>query len=253
MFNDVSLLITHYNRSESLRYLLKAVDDLKLQFGQIVISDDCSSIDHLKTIKSLAERYNAVLVTTEKNGGLGDNINKGQDKVTLPYTLYIQEDFRPKKSFIEPLQDALDFMQADSDLDLVRFYAYKPYPYLKPYGKGFSKMIFDLKLKGYGKFYAYSDHPHLRRSSFPQKFGKYKLGHNPEQTEYRMMMSYLQNNGQGLFYDNFKSLFEHMNSSDEPSTMKRNSIRRGNNPVVVQIRHLYRHLKFNANYVFSKY
>ena len=34
-------------------------------------------------------------------------------------------------------------------------------------------MKFKIWYPGYKKFYAYSDHPHLRRSNFLEKFGRY--------------------------------------------------------------------------------
>src|SRR5690554_1095320 len=92
-FEDVTLLITHYNRSRSLERLLRAFQDLGFQFGGIVVSDDGSRPEHLERLHLLKEAFNFNLVTTPKNRGLGNNINKGQDAVTTPYTLYVQEDF----------------------------------------------------------------------------------------------------------------------------------------------------------------
>src|SRR5690606_22146434 len=97
--------------------------------------------------------------------GLGNNINKGQDAIVTPYTLYIQEDFVPAEIFPKRLKEALEFMELDEELDIVRFYAYFPYPYLKNIDDTFSAMYMKRFGKDYNKIYYYSDHPHLRRSS----------------------------------------------------------------------------------------
>jgi glycosyltransferase involved in cell wall biosynthesis len=251
-FPDISLLITHYNRPDSLNRLLKSFRDLDCHFGEIVVSDDGSRPENLTQLTSLQEVYGYQLVTTPVNKGLGNNINKGQRAVGKSYTLYVQEDFVPKDVFPEKLQQALIFLEDDSSLDVVRFYAYTLFPFLKPITKGFSLMQFDPAsvFSTYNKFYMYSDHPHLRRSSFLQKFGEYKEGVNVEQAEYGMMMSFLKKKGKALFYEDFKGLFDQKNSADEPSTFKRNWKRHPSNIFIMAARHLYRHVKFNFDYFF---
>ena len=253
-YKDVTLLITHYNRSSSLQRLLKTFKDQAYTFDDIVVSDDGSAPDQLEKLKVLEFTYGFRLVTAAKNKGLGNNINKGQDAVRTLYTLYVQEDFIPLEIFSEKLQYAVNFMNERLELDMTRFYAYFKYPFLKTYKNGFSEMRFNPWpiYWGYKKFYCYSDHPHLRRSSFLQKFGRYAEGVKGDVTEYRMMMSFLKNKGKALFYEDYKALFEQVNSSAEPSTMKRNYLREANNPLVTMLRHLYRHLKFNADYHFLK-
>ncbi len=251
-FAGLTLLITHYNRSRSLERLLINFRDLNCHFDDIVVSDDGSKPEHVDYIKSLHSRFSFRLIETPKNRGLGNNINKGQDAVTAPYTVYIQEDFVPLATFPPKLQEALQFMNERPDLDMVRFYAYFKYPYLTPVKNGFSEMRFSILYPGYKKFYAYSDHPHLRRSNFLQKFGRYPEGVNVEVSEYGMMMSFLKNKGKALFYDDHKSLLDQVNSSNEPSTFKRNYWRESNNPLIAASRHLFRHLKFNYNYFKTK-
>ncbi len=247
-FKGITLLITHYNRSSSLQRLLDSFEKLNCRFEDIVVSDDGSKPEHLEKIKALHTDYAFRLITTPKNRGLGNNINKGQDAVNTPYTLYIQEDFVPRPVFPEKLQQALQFMEDRPDLDMVRFYAYFKYPYLTPVKDGFSEMRFRIWYPGYKKFYFYSDHPHLRRTTFPQKFGKYQEGVNVEVSEYGMMMSVLKNKGKAMYYDDFQGLLDQVNSSTEPSTFKRNFWRESSNPFVSMARHLFRHMKFNYNY-----
>ncbi|MEO6313677.1 MAG: glycosyltransferase [Chitinophagaceae bacterium] len=250
-FSDVTLLVTHYNRSRSLERLLQRFRSLGISFGGIVVSDDGSKPEHLDYLKSLQPQLNFQLVTTEKNKGLGNNINKGQDAVGTPYTLYVQEDFDPTPVFQLHFIDGLAIINERKDVDVIRLYAYTKYPYLKPLGKGFSEMIFSVWKWGYKKFYAYSDHPHLRRSSFFQKFGRYAEGEKVEKTEYLMMMSFLRNKGKAVIYENIHDLFEQKNSSAEPSTVKRNFWRESEGIFFANLRHLYRHVKFNFDYLFK--
>ncbi len=241
-FEKVTLLVTHYNRSRSLERLLLAFRQLDFHFGGIVVSDDGSRPEHLERLQLLRAEYDFALITTPQNRGLGNNINKGQDAVTTPYTLYVQEDFEPSDIFPEHFADALQFMKEDEHLDIVRFYAYFPYPLMKPYGKGFSRMIYRWWNLNHIKVYMYSDHPHLRRSNFFQKFGRYREGIRPDMTEYSMAVTFIQRGGTGLFYNDFTTLFYQKNEADEPSTIGRLAWRQRKNPFILFLRWIY--LKF---------
>ncbi len=245
-FDNVSLLITHYNRSQSLNRLLQSFKELGLTFSKIVVSDDCSRAEHLIAIQKLTDYYSFRLVGSPVNKGLGHNINKGQAVITTPYTLYIQEDFIPTSAFPERLSQAFGMMENDPSIDLMRFYAYIPYPYLKPENDfGFSEMHLPFLGYRYKKIYQYSDHPHLRKSSFAEKFGKYPEGISGDKTEYQMCLSFLQNKGKGFFYTDFKGLFVQANSADEPSTMTRSDWRNSSNWLIKATRNIYRQLKYN--------
>ncbi|MGI4751330.1 MAG: glycosyltransferase family 2 protein [Janthinobacterium lividum] len=248
-FSQVSLLITHYNRSQSLERLLKTFEDQEFTFGEVVVSDDGSLPEHQVKLKQLQAEFGFRLIQTPQNKGLGNNLNKGQDAVTKPYTLYVQEDFVPKPGFAAHFQDALQLMENDPQLDIARFYAYFVYPCLKPYQKGFSEMIFSGRTFNHLKFYYYSDHPHLRRSSFFEKFGRYPEGIKGDLTEYQMAISFIKNKGKGLFYNQFNTLFDQCNSSAEPSTMMRNGWRQSQNFLMLTARAAYLKYKLLKGHV----
>jgi len=252
-FKGITLLITHYNRSNSLERLLKSFKDQGYQFEDIVVSDDGSKTEHVAYLKALQNDYSFNLVTAPVNKGLGNNINKGQEAVKTPYTLYVQEDFIPKSQFMDKLKFSYSFLEENSEFDMIRYYAYFKYPSLKPYKNGFSEMVFNWWsiLGTYRKFYYYSDHPHLRRSNFLLKFGRYAEGVKGDVTEYRMMMSFLKNKGRALFFEDFKGLFDQVNSAEEPSTMKRNFWRENGSWAISALRHFYRHVRFNFDLHFS--
>jgi glycosyltransferase involved in cell wall biosynthesis len=250
-FPTVTLLVTHYNRSKSLERLLVAFADLKVAFGAIVVSDDGSKAEHLNMLKALQKVYDFDLVTTPINRGLGNNLNKGQDAVKTPYTLYVQEDFVPTRDFLPHFTDGFAMLEEASDIDIVRFYAYSLYPYLKSYSKGFAEMLYKPWFTDTAKIYNYSDHPHLRRSSFLQKFGRYKEGIKSDRTEYLMCISFIQNKGKALFYTKYKELFEQENSSEEPSTVTRSDWRLSNNIFISLVRVAFRQIKYNYDIHFG--
>lgn len=244
-FPDVTLLITHYNRSKSLARLLQAFQDLGFAFGDIVVSDDCSPAPHLRALEELQQRFSFRLITTPVNKGLGNNINKGQDAVRTPYTLYVQEDFVPTAELLPAFQYSLATLRERPDVDLMRFYAYYAYPYLKAQGHGFSEMLYKPWFTHTGKIYQYSDHPHLRRSTFPQKFGRYVEGIKSDKAEYLMCISFIRHKGKALFYNDFSSLFLQENSAAEPSTVQRSDWRQSENALIGLVRTVYRQLKYN--------
>jgi glycosyltransferase involved in cell wall biosynthesis len=252
-FTGVTLLVTHYNRSSSLENLLRSFRKLECVFEDVVVSDDGSKPEHQENLKKIQQEFSFRLVTTDVNKGLGNNLNKGQDAVLTPYTLYVQEDFTPTEIFPSHFRDALNIMNERRDFDVVRFYAYKPYPYLKPFKKGYSEMIFKPWYTDYGKVYYYSDHPHLRRSNYLKKFGRYAEGIKGDRTEYRMCISFIQHKGKGLFFNNFKHLFIQENSETEPSTMTRKNLTTSKNPFISFLRYGYRQVRYNYDILFAKY
>lgn len=246
-FKNTTLLVTHYNRSRSLENLLSSFKKINCSFEEIIVSDDGSQPEHIDHLQQLQQRFNFRLITTPINKGLGNNINKGQDAVSQPYTLYVQEDFKPATDFAFHFQHALDIINERKDIDLIRFYAYFMYPFLKDYKYGFAEMQFNWWRPGYKKFYCYSDHPHLRRSDFLRKFGRYTEDVKGDVTEYEMMMSFIRNKGKGMFYKEYKNMFHQRNSTEEPSTMKRNIWRESHNFFIHLLRESYRHFKFNRD------
>lgn len=221
--SEVTLLITHFNRSESLRRLLKEIQAYNALFHEVIVSDGGSNEIHIKNVHQLHDEFNFTLLTSETNKGLGNTINQGQDAVKTPYILYVQEDFIPKVAFRNALVDGLEIIKNEPQWDIVRFYSFPwaPFPYLKAYKKGFSEMKFSLWPWYFShiKFYVYSDHPHLKRRSFQDKFGRYIESPKGDVTEMGMCRAFLKKNGRGLYFNNYKDLFEH-NNDHEPGLFR---------------------------------
>lgn len=209
-FRDVTLFITHYNRSRSLDRLLRSLARLNCTFDDTVVSDDASRPEEMAEVLRLQEAYKFRLVTTPQNRGYGNCINKGMAVITTPYTLYLQEDFVPFDIFPQHFADALGIMNEDKSVDYIRFWAIEDMKFnLKPYGRGFSEMIYNFWNPSHKKFYQFSDTPNIRRSTFTEKFGKYREGVYGDITDYYMAISFLHNKGKGLFFDKYDTLFSH--------------------------------------------
>jgi len=255
LFDEITLLITHYNRSSSLERLLLSFEKLKIRFHAVVVSDDYSNDDHLKKLDLLKERFNLKIIQADKNRGLANNINKGQRMVSSPFTLYVQEDFVPNPEFAERLTDGLALMEEDVEIDLVRFYSHHKHPYLNPLIKGFYEMKFHILRRGFKQFWCYSDTPHLRRSNFLQKFGDYPEGLGSDKAEFKMAISFLQNKGKAIIHEDFRNIFIHENTISEPSQVSRKGFRKyiqsTDFPLLKYLRTIYRNIKFRLKYLFN--
>jgi glycosyltransferase involved in cell wall biosynthesis len=255
-YDEITLLITHYNRSLSLERLLKSFKEKHISFNEILVSDDSSKSEHLMNLKLFEERYGIRLLLTEKNKGLANNINKGQRSVKSPYTLYIQEDFIPTDRFYQSLSDGLSLIQEYPEIDLVRFYAYRKYPYLMPLKNGFSWMQFHFWYPNAYQFNCYSDHPHLRRSNFLDKFGDYKEGIKSDRAEFRMVISFLRHKGKAIIHKDYRELLLQENSAREPSQVRRMKLKQQYQLsgffLIKMVRSIYRNIKFRIEYLFLK-
>jgi glycosyltransferase involved in cell wall biosynthesis len=248
-FEEVALLITVYNRSASLKRLLETFDQLGVSFGEVVVSDDGSKAIHLDEMRALQQRFKFKLVTVEKNQGLGHNINKGQDAVSKMLTAYIQEDFVPSEHFGQCFSEALEIMKAEQDIDVIRFYGYFRYPYTKPYNSLFSELVFKPQLwySNHLKFYLYSDHPHLRRSNFLSKFGRYPEGISGDLTELNMSLSFIKAHGRALVMNDLTFMIDQKNSPNEPTTMEREDWKTKKSLPIRLLRAMYLKYRFLKN------
>jgi glycosyltransferase involved in cell wall biosynthesis len=238
-FPDVTLLITHYNRCKSLQRLLNRLKQLNCKFDDVVVSDDASRPENLEKLYDLQSEFGFRLITTPVNRGLANCLNKGQDAVKTSYTLYIQEDFEPSDLFPPRLADALEIMNKKNEIDYVRFWASFRFPSLKPFDKGFSETLYKpLRMNHFG-FFMYSDNPHIRRSNFLEKFGRFEEGIAGEVAEHNMAIRFIQRKGKGLFYEDYGSLFKHINEGEEQSTFPRASWRTSANPILLSLRTVY--------------
>lgn len=207
----------------------------------MIISDDGSKAEHVIYLLQLRRQYGFRLLTTPANCEKGSDINLGQDATTLPFTLYLQEDFEPTSNFVPYFTNALTMMEHDEKWDIARLYSSVAYPYTKPLGEGFSEMKFHHApwYTNHNKFYMYTDEPHLRRSNFLQKFGRYSEAVPRTESEYRMAVSFIKKKGKGLFCDNHTMLFTERKERTELYANDNNKIIKKRKNVIAFVQAVY--------------
>ncbi|WP_179315813.1 glycosyltransferase family 2 protein [Winogradskyella undariae] len=125
----LSILITHYNRSDALKQCIQAVRSIEWSMlFEIVVSDDGSEEEHLNSIKKI---HGIRIIFAEENEGLAANINKGIKACKGDYLLYCQEDFLIKPDLENILKECYGLLNKDR-LDMIRFRANYHFPKLNP-------------------------------------------------------------------------------------------------------------------------
>jgi glycosyltransferase involved in cell wall biosynthesis len=182
----ISFLITHFNRPNDLKKCIHHIQALGLPTYEIIVSDDCSSLENQEVINTMAIDK---LLIAPKNQGLAANINKGIAACTGEYIIYCQEDFILKAELKEILPHCIDLIKSNA-LDMIRFYS----------NVKFSKLItisnkvhlipkFSLQ-NFHTNYFQYSDHPFIVRNDFFTSFGHYleKTSGDYGETEYAIRM-----------------------------------------------------------------
>lgn len=163
----IDILITHYNRLESLRKCLSAFRNLDLPNVRYIVADDGSSPNIQVQLKKLPID---ILITSEVNQGLASNINQGLRACTSRYILYCQEDFIPQKNLSLYLKEAKELLN-DNKVDMCRLKANYKFPYLTPLSTKFGLIPKFSWRNFYYNTFQYSDNPFLTTPEFFMKFG----------------------------------------------------------------------------------
>src|SRR5690554_2792997 len=155
---ELSILITHYNRPDSLKKCIAALRSIDFPFKyEIVVSDDCSKLENLQRIQSFSIDK---LITSEFNSGLANNINRGIKNCSGKYLMYVQEDHLAKKELEEHIEECISILEEDR-LDMIRLKANFRFKYLRLISEHFAE-IPRLHIRNfYLNFFTYSDHPFI--------------------------------------------------------------------------------------------
>jgi GT2 family glycosyltransferase len=185
---DLTVLFITYNRSDLLSISYQAIrNSRRLAGARVICSDDCSKAEHLDVTRGLG--FDRV-VTTERNGGLGRNNNKGLRAADTPYILMVQDDCKMVND--EAVCQAVQVLQADPSVGMVRLYGNPTYfPLIEKKAQGLSYWVADHTSQAYEevkqgpiRHRVYSDQPHVRRRELHEKvLGFYAEGVPMEQTE----------------------------------------------------------------------
>jgi glycosyltransferase involved in cell wall biosynthesis len=176
----LSALFVSFNRSDLLAMSLSALRDplreLEVQC-EVVVTDDGSSDEHLRKIKSLPfDRY----VLAARNSGIGINTNKGLAEVAGEYILQVQDDCQFCGS-ANDLRRALKILDFDPDVGIVQLVSSFEAEILESRRTedGVEYVIF--RNDGIGAIRPcgdrpYSDQPHIKRRQFVLDIGTYLEG-----------------------------------------------------------------------------
>lgn len=172
--NMLSVLITSYNRPNALSACLEAIKAMDFDIPyEVVVTDDGSKEEHISEIKTL--KGIDLLLTSEKNKGLGANLNKGIKACKGPYILYCQEDFLLKKELVPALKESFLLLD-DGNLDMIRFQANYKFPSLNHVSGHIYKIPHFSFKNFYVNTFQYSDNPFVTKKEFYEEVGYYLEG-----------------------------------------------------------------------------
>jgi glycosyltransferase involved in cell wall biosynthesis len=87
-----SIIIAYYNQSKLIGETLQSISDQEYNNYEIVIINDGSSEAETEFIKGLAEANDKVVLITQNNTGPGSARNRGIDKSTGEYIIFLDGD-----------------------------------------------------------------------------------------------------------------------------------------------------------------
>jgi glycosyltransferase involved in cell wall biosynthesis len=166
---EISFLITHYNRPDDLLQCISGIQNLKVSNYKIVVSDDFSTEENLKSIENYAID---TLILAPKNLGLAANINKGIKACEGEYIVYCQEDFILDANVRTTLPECMDLLKSNK-VDMVRFTSNVEFNKLLPLTQVVD-LIPKFSFKNFQtNYYQYSDHPFIVNKFFYETYGYY--------------------------------------------------------------------------------
>lgn len=167
---EVSILITHYNRSKALIDCIESFKALNLEINfEFIVCDDCSTEEQLTEIRKIKD---ITLIESEYNRGLGANINKGLPYCSGEFILYCQEDFMITSGFVNVIEEIAVVLRQNK-VDMVRLKANYRFPKLISISKNISQIPKFAVQNFLVNAFQYSDNPFVIKKDFFEKNGFY--------------------------------------------------------------------------------
>ncbi|MHB0972568.1 MAG: glycosyltransferase family 2 protein [Thermoanaerobaculia bacterium] len=180
MPHGLSVLFVSYNRSDLLATTVRSLRD-GIRLGpmpvEFVVTDDGSAAAHRREIMALPfDKFSF----SDRNEGLGANVNKGLRCASYEYVLQVQDDCE----FIGPpdvIRRALEILEADPSVGIVQLVSTRAATVRErralPTGAVYLVFENDMMpgLRDCG-LRPYSDQPHIKRLSFCTDIGPYMEG-----------------------------------------------------------------------------
>ncbi len=111
---DVSIIIPVFNKIDLTIHCLAALSELNTKYGYEVVIIDNSSSDQTQPI--LSQIKNLVYVRNEENAGFVGGCNQGADKARGKYLVFLNNDTRVDRNWLDPL---IDDLEQNTDFGLV--------------------------------------------------------------------------------------------------------------------------------------
>jgi glycosyltransferase involved in cell wall biosynthesis len=184
---------------------------------ELIVADDGSPPEDQKKIKDMKfDRY----VLGSRNRGLGANNNAGLLAARGKYILMLQDDWETTAAAADYLERAVDVLEADPEIGMVRFYGDTDLcPLLRREVGGTPYWVCDHKSSEYRSRkllyrHIYGDTPHMRRSTLNEReeIGLYPEGLAMEETEesYALRFDQQEKYYIAFLYEKLQPLFLHL-------------------------------------------
>lgn len=114
MSDLVSVIIPIYNQEKNLKRCLDSVVEQTYKHLEVILVDDGSTDNSFEICRDYAERYGWIVLHIA-NGGVSNARNRGLDKASGKYVLFVDSDDYISDNYIEALYD----MVKNGDCDIV--------------------------------------------------------------------------------------------------------------------------------------
>lgn len=111
---DVTAIIAHYNDTDNLRNILKAIKEQNVSFFDTLVCDDGSSVPEKKKLFDLQLEFNFHIISLSSNLGLCAVRNILLSNVSTDLIVFCDSDDTIEKDYLERCIEAINFSGADA-------------------------------------------------------------------------------------------------------------------------------------------
>ena len=175
---DIAVVIPLYNKEETIGRALKSVTSQKLLPAEVIVVDDGSTDDSLKTVREFAEKFHFLKWFSQENGGVSSARNAGAAAATARTLCFLDADDAWEPGYLEEMARLIQqYPEADFFSLRYRIHRNGQFEYPSVFCKeNFSGIVPDFLTayrKGYGLIHSSS--VSIRRSFF-EELGGFPVG-----------------------------------------------------------------------------
>src|SRR5690625_3896683 len=105
---DIAVVIPLYNKEETIGRALKSVTSQKLLPAEVIVVDDGSTDDSLKTVREFAEKFHFLKWFSQENGGVSSARNAGAAAATARTLCFLDADDAWEPGYLEEMARLID-------------------------------------------------------------------------------------------------------------------------------------------------